>query len=880
MTGWIRRLITSLFYRLTSSHYRLVLESGLFDRDYYLRNNPDIAANGLDPLAHYLKQGFRENRRPGMLFDPGFYLSQVHQRDEDSENPLVHYLEQGKERGLSPNVFVDPDYYRLVNGSSAGSKTDALSHFLDKDEPHPPGCSPSPYFDAHFYTTTYKDYRKHRDNPAAAYLHFLHASEKENRQPSSYFDPPHYLDKNPRLVELGLNPFSHYGTYGAAERKSPSPLFDPDYYAAAYGISDCDDLFAHFLRTSLQEDRQPCSWFDPAFYRETYLGESEDSLVPLKHFLEKGLKKRHYPNRRVARLSEKPLISILVPVYNVKHYHLNNCIRSVLYQSYPHWELCLVDDCSTDPAILPLLKTWAAADSRIKIDSLAVNSGISTTTNTAARHASGDYLLLLDNDDELAPEALETLATFINEHPSDLYYSDENLIGDDGAQLNVFRKPAFNRELLLCHNYVTHCVCTTKALYEKVGGCAAELDGAQDHDLFLKLSEASGRAVHIPAILYHWRAAATSTSINHDAKQYASEAGRTAVNNALARSGEAGEVHDTDYKFYYRAERLIAQDLSVTLVVDWERSEDTIADWLTEVLESAGHAVAQLLIVLPYQPDQDFAGIISRATGLDVICKNVPPHLGPPAKLGLVRSMISTDLVTFIGGELNIESRGWLAALVEYGQYPEYGIICGSVEYPSDYYDTVTQLPHYGSTSPIYYKQFLTNASVFMNGRHCAQQVLAPGSDLFLVRNDLLQADKSIDSDEFPFLFSLVDFSFRLHLSGKKNIYTPSCRAATDIDEITRGHKWSLDELQEEKLRFQSNWFQLLAQGDPFYSLNIVADEGLSVAEFQSWMSGEQPADFVEDVTYSFIQSSCDSHRLSLNLQACIHARSARVDRI
>ena len=642
-------------------------------------------------------------------------------------------------------------------------------------------------------------------------------------------------------------------------------MFDPDYYAATYNISDCDDLFAHFLRTSLQEDRQPCSWFDPVFYRETYLTESGDSLVPLKHFLERGLKKRHYPNRRVASFSEKPLISVLVPVYNVKHSYLNNCIRSVMYQSYPHWELCLVDDCSADPAILPLLKTWAAADSRIKIDSLGVNSGISTATNTAAQNASGNYLLLLDNDDELALEALQTLVTWINEHPAELYYSDENLIADDGGQLNVFRKPAFNRELLLCHNYVTHCVCTTKALYEKVGGCSAEVDGAQDHDLFLKLSEASGHAVHIPAILYHWRAAATSTSINHDEKQYANEAGRTAVSNALARSGVDGDVHDTDYKFYYRAERFIARDLSVTLVIDWERSEDTIAEWLTEVLESAGHTVAQVIILLPCQPEETLARTISRATGLDVICIHVPAHLGPPAKLGLIRSMISTELVTFIGGELKIESREWLAALVEYGQSPEYGIICGSVDYPSDYYDTVTRVPHCGSASPIYYKQFLTNASVFMNGRHCAQQVLAPGSDLFLVRNDLLQADRGIDSKEFPFLFSLVDFSFRLHQSGRKNIYTPYCRATSDISEVTRDHKWSLNELQDEKRRFQSKWFQLLSQGDPFYSLSIVADEGLSVAEFQSWMNGEQPADFVDDFIFSFIPNAMthiDCHRI------------------
>ncbi len=196
----------------------------------------------------------------------------------------------------------------------------------------------------------------------------------------------------------------------------------------------------------------------------------------------------------------------MVPVYNVDPAHLNSCIRSVLYQSYPHWELCLADDCSTDPRIRPLLAEWTATDSRIKVTSLAENSGISAATNAAASLAGGSWLAFLDNDDELSPDALQIVVERINRTPGDLYYSDEDLIGADGRRFSVFRKPGYNGELLLCHNYVTHWVVTKKILYDQIGGCDSACDGAQDLDLFLKLSEQAENIIHIPQVLYHWRA--------------------------------------------------------------------------------------------------------------------------------------------------------------------------------------------------------------------------------------------------------------------------------------------------------------------------------------------------------------------------------------
>ncbi len=835
----IRRLVTAAIYRLVSSRYRLIRTSGLFDGAYYLKNNPDVAASGAEPLVHYLKQGFSENRRPGPLFDHNYYFHQASSPGDNVQNPLLHYLGKGREQGFKPNFFVDPDYYRLVNPDYHASTLDPLSHFLQEGDFHNQECSPSPYFDPHFYCKTYADAAHLVNDPGAAYVHWLHSIPEENRQPSVYFDPPCYLDKNPTLTELGLNPFSHYGTFGASERKSPCPLFDPDFYAKTYEISDCDDLFAHFLRNSLQEDRQPCSWFDPAFYRRTYLSGADQPPAALKHFLEVGLSSHHYPNQAVAELVDKPLISIAVPVYNVKISYLNNCIRSVLYQSYPHWELCLMDDCSTDPAIRPLLARWAALDSRIKTGSLAKNSGISAATNGAAKLASGSYLAFLDNDDELAPDALQTFATWINRHPADLYYSDENLIGDDGRQFSVFRKPGFNRELLLCHNYVNHCVLTRKSLYDKVGGCDDKLNGAQDHDLFLRLSEQAETTLHIPRILYHWRASATSTSINHDQKDYANEAGRKSVENALARAGDVAEVAFTDWKFFYRVNRRIEKELSVTLVISWEKHEGDIIDWLTRLLDSAGCKVAQLIIIMSKHPTDALIGAIKRATGIDAVLGIAADQRRSAARLHLVHAEIACDLVAFVSGELDIESPKWLATLVGYGQSPEFGRVGGRVDYPAEFYDSVTTMPDCSSSSPHYYCHFLTNASVFMNGRHCPQQVLSPSGDLFLVNSALLKAEAAIDAAESPYLFTLVDFSLRLHQMGRKNVYTPHCRAKTSSNPLAADSAHSASPaLQEEKQRFQNKWSDLLNCGDPFYNPGLISDEGLSVDEFRGWLTG------------------------------------------
>jgi len=328
---------------------------------------------------------------------------------------------------------------------------------------------------------------------------------------SGLFDPEYYLDRVPGLQNTGKSPLIHYIDFGSTEGKSPSPFFDPVFYAKTYGISSATDSFIHYLTTGIFANHRPCEWFDPDFYRQQYL-KQESATTSLLHYQKSGQQQGLYPNADIYALAQKPLLSIIVPVYNVSSLHLNNCIRSVLYQSYPHWELCLVDDCSTDNNVRPLLEKWAAKDKRIKIDFLPKNSGISAASNKAVSLAAGDYLGFLDNDDELAVDCLYSLVQKINTETADLYYTDEDLIGEDGTQFSVFHKPDFNSQLLLSHNYITHFVLVRKSLFDTVGGFSSDKDGAQDFDLLLRLSEQARGIIHIPEVLYHWRASESHQS--------------------------------------------------------------------------------------------------------------------------------------------------------------------------------------------------------------------------------------------------------------------------------------------------------------------------------------------------------------------------------
>jgi glycosyltransferase involved in cell wall biosynthesis len=233
----------------------------------------------------------------------------------------------------------------------------------------------------------------------------------------------------------------------------------------------------------------------------------------------------------------KPLVSVVTPVYNVKAEYLRQCIESVRAQYYPFWELCLCDDASTSKETIETLESYRGTDPRIKIARLERNQGIAGASNRAAEFSTGEYLAMLDNDDELAPDALYEVVKAIQTNPDiDLLYTDEDKIDEQGELVDDFFKPDWSPEHLLSVMYVLHLLVVRKDLFFSVGRFRPEFSGAQDYDLVLRLATEAAAIHHIPKILYHWRKAEGSAADLVFAKPEALDAGARALEDHVSRN--------------------------------------------------------------------------------------------------------------------------------------------------------------------------------------------------------------------------------------------------------------------------------------------------------------------------------------------------------
>jgi GT2 family glycosyltransferase len=287
-----------------------------------------------------------------------------------------------------------------------------------------------------------------------------------------------------------------------------------------------------------------------------------------------------------------PLISVLMPVHNPPPHMLEAAIDSVQLQTYGNWELVLVDDGSTNPAVINALARRAAEEERITLYRRDVGGGISSATNAALERASGEYVALLDHDDTLTADALQRIVeTLIRDPGLDMLYSDEAVISDDGEATTVV-KPGWSPDAIHALMYTCHVGVYRRSLAEDIGAFNAEYDGCQDYDFVLRVMEHTDRVAHIPGVLYHWRAHAESTAGGDQAKPYAYVKQPRAISAHLARTG-AGETN-VDFGERPGLHRVVYRaDPNATVETIVGSGPDSVAD----LAEAASASSADFLVL-------------------------------------------------------------------------------------------------------------------------------------------------------------------------------------------------------------------------------------------------------------------------------------------
>ncbi|WP_288130895.1 glycosyltransferase [Microbulbifer sp.] len=544
--------------------------------------------------------------------------------------------------------------------------------------------------------------------------------------------------------------------------------------------------------------------------------------------------------QQLSALSIKPRISVVVPVFNPPIQHLESCLESVLAQSYPHWQLCIANDASTDPTVAETLQHYAQRDRRIQWVQRSENGHICAASNSALSLADGDYVALLDHDDCLFEHALLEVASTVQANPdAELLYSDEDFIDEDGRRFAPHYKPDWNPALALSHNYVTHLAVYRRSLIEAVGGFreGAGVEGAQDYDLLLRCSArvraGVGSIVHIPKVLYHWRAHEGSTALGSDQKSYTSMAGQRALQDYLDAAGTAGRAEATDDDNLYRVAYPLEWEPLVSLLIPTRDMLAVVRPCVESILTQSTYRNFEILILDNQSAEPEtlewFRLIQQQDRRVRVLAYDQPFNYSAINNFGV--ACARGEILGLVNNDIEVITPGWIEELTSLAIQPENGCVGALLYYPDDTVQHAGVILGLGGYAAHSHRGSPRGSQGYFNRLKVRQNLSAVTGACLFVRKSVYEQVGGLD-EAYTVAYNDVDFCLRVQAAGYLNVFTPFAELYHH-ESKSRGQEDTPEKIarfDEEKARLADRWGALL-QRDPFYNPNLThAREDFSLA--------------------------------------------------
>ena len=528
--------------------------------------------------------------------------------------------------------------------------------------------------------------------------------------------------------------------------------------------------------------------------------------------------------QRAAHL-QGPCVSIVVPVYNTPLPFFKQMVQSVRRQTYTNWQLVLVDASdAAHPAPGALAQKLAAQDGRILYQKIE-NGGIAANTTAGFAAATGAYLALLDHDDVLYPNALFACVQTIQTTGADFVYSDEIVLSADLKQLGGYHfKPDFAPDYLRGVNFITHLAVFSRPLLDAAGAYeSSEYDGAQDHDLFLRLTEKARKIEHIKQVLYIWRGHAGSTAAGMEAKPYAVEAGVRAIDAQLARLGLPGKampVPGAPGAFQVRYE-LTGRPLVSVLIPNKDHTAD-LDRCLTSLYQNAGYDNFEVLVIENNSTDPATEAYYQTLPGRFARCR-VVRYQGPfnfSAINNFGAQFAKGEHLLLLNNDIEILSGDFLRELLSYSQRPDVGAVGAKLYYPDDTIQHAGVLMGINGSAGHSHKSYPRTAVGDLYRLVTTQNYMAVTGACLMTKASLYHAAGGLDEEQFAVAYNDVDYCLKLWGQGLLNVYTPRAEAY-HYESKSRG----LDTLSEnaqryerEKANFYAKYKQYIDNYDPYYN--------------------------------------------------------------
>lgn len=530
--------------------------------------------------------------------------------------------------------------------------------------------------------------------------------------------------------------------------------------------------------------------------------------------------------QRKTKFSYAPKFSVVVPLYHTPAKFLKDLVRSMMYQSYANWELCLVNASPDDVHLTSLLENWAMRDKRIRVIRLEKNLGIAQNTNAGIAASTGEFIAFLDHDDFLEPDALFCYADALNKDKTiDVFYSDEDKTDEYAAHyFYPHFKSDFNIDLLHANNYMCHFLAVRKSLVDTVGGLNEKFDGAQDYDFVLRLTENTKKIYHCPRILYHWRCSNQSTAANQGNKMYAIHAGKAALNAHYKRIGWNARAQEGAVDGWYQTKFTLKEEPLVSILIPNKDHTDDLDVCLNSFFERADYQNYEFIIiennsVLPetfayyekIEKEHDNVKVVYWEAGFNYSAIN---NFGFKFAKG--------DYIMLLNNDVELITPDIFQSMLGFCMRPEVGIVGAKLLYNDHTVQHAGVLVGAGGLADHVFKGIHEDDPGYMGRAISSQDVSAVTAACLLVKRSVYEEVGGLE-DEFQVAFNDVDFCLKVRKAGYLIVYDADVKLF-HYESKSRG----MEDTTERFIRFgnemmllNSKWDILSTFVDPYYNPNL-----------------------------------------------------------
>ena len=530
--------------------------------------------------------------------------------------------------------------------------------------------------------------------------------------------------------------------------------------------------------------------------------------------------------QRKTKFSYAPKFSVVVPLYHTPAKFLKDLVRSMMYQSYANWELCLVNASPEDVHLTSLLENWAMRDKRIRVIRLEKNLGIAQNTNAGIAASTGEFIAFLDHDDFLEPDALFCYADALNKDKTiDVFYSDEDKTDEYAAHyFYPHFKSDFNIDLLHANNYMCHFLAVRKSLVDTVGGLNEKFDGTQDYDFVLRLTENTKKIYHCPRILYHWRCSNQSTAANQGNKMYAIHAGKAALNAHYKRIGWNARAQEGAVDGWYQTKFTLKEEPLVSILIPNKDHTDDLDVCLNSFFERADYQNYEFIIiennsVLPetfayyekIEKEHDNVKVVYWEAGFNYSAIN---NFGFKFAKG--------DYIMLLNNDVELITPDIFQSMLGFCMRPEVGIVGAKLLYNDHTVQHAGVLVGAGGLADHVFKGIHEDDPGYMGRAISSQDVSAVTAACLLVKRSVYEEVGGLE-DEFQVAFNDVDFCLKVRKAGYLIVYDADVKLF-HYESKSRG----MEDTTERFIRFgnemmllNSKWDILSTFVDPYYNPNL-----------------------------------------------------------